>query len=88
MLYAIQPLMKGVRTLSLLRDLRLKHGLTQAELATKVHRTKSFVSHIENGDALPGRQALQSLAEVLNVPMQTLLDSMTVADPALEREIG
>lgn len=61
----------------MLRQLRLERGLTQTELAQKIHRTKSFISHLENGDALPGREALQDLARVFNVPMDDLLDSMT-----------
>ena len=65
----------------LLRQLRLQHGLTQAELARQIHRSKSFISHIENGDALPGREALQELTRIFNVPMDALLESMQQSDP-------
>lgn len=58
-----------------LRELRVKHGLTQAELAHRVNRSKYFISHIENGHALPGRETLKELARVFDVPMEHLLDA-------------
>ncbi len=61
--------------MKLLKQLRLEQGLTQAELAEKIQRSKYFISHLENGHALPGREALQELARVLGVPMERLLES-------------
>jgi len=65
---------------NLLRQLRIAHGLTQAELAKQIHRSKYFISHIENGRALPGRESLKELARVFDVPMEQLLDSMKQAE--------
>jgi HTH-type transcriptional regulator / antitoxin HipB len=34
---------------ALLRDYRMKRGLSQADLATRLQTTQKWVSHIENG---------------------------------------
>ncbi|NMP21864.1 helix-turn-helix domain-containing protein [Sulfobacillus harzensis] len=64
-----------------LRELRIKHGLTQAELAQRVNRSKYFISHIENGHALPGRETLKELAHIFDVPMEHLLDDTEPSSP-------
>jgi len=38
------------RLLALLREMRIKAGLTQAELASRLHRDQTFVSKYETGE--------------------------------------
>lgn len=42
--------MKKARLASLLRQIRLDAGLTQAQLAAKIAQTQSYVSKYENGE--------------------------------------
>ena len=46
--------------------LRLKKGLTQKELATKMKTTQSVVSRLESGMAKPSLATLERLAEALD----------------------
>ncbi len=40
-------------TAQLLRDARKEAGMTQAELASKVNSTKSYISRLEHGEITP-----------------------------------
>lgn len=59
---------------SRIRDLRLRAGLTQAQLG--LPRTRSFISAIEHGRTLPSLRALLQMAERLGVPVAVLLDEL------------
>lgn len=56
-----------------LRDLRLRKGLTQEELARRIGKTPSYISHLENKKYFPSLKALRRIAEVLEVPAETLV---------------
>ncbi len=45
----------------LLREARLRAGLTQAELARRVHRSQSQIARWERGDVKPSLETLRGL---------------------------
>jgi transcriptional regulator with XRE-family HTH domain len=59
---------------SRIRELRIRAGLTQAELGSPM--TRSFVSAIEHGRALPSLPALLLIAARLDLPVAQLLDQL------------
>lgn len=50
-----------------LRQFRIKHNLTQCEMAKKLHTAQGYYSQIETGDKKPGFSMIKRLAEVLGV---------------------
>jgi len=65
-----------------LRNLRKSKGFTQEELATKINVVRQTVSKWEKGLAVPDADALQRIAEVLDVSVSELLgaEAQTKAD--------
>jgi transcriptional regulator with XRE-family HTH domain len=59
---------------SRIRTLRLRAGLTQAELGSPM--TRSFVSAIEHGRAIPSLPALLLISERLGVTAGELLEQL------------
>src|ERR1035437_4745290 len=59
---------------SRIRELRKGVGLTQTELGSPL--TRSFVSAIEHGRALPSLRALMLISSRLGVPIGELLDEL------------
>jgi transcriptional regulator with XRE-family HTH domain len=59
---------------SRIRQLRIRAGLTQAELGLPM--TRSFVSAVEHGRALPSLPALLLIATRLGVPVGELLEQL------------
>ena len=59
--------------MSIIRDLRRKSGLSQAELAELCCVHQTAVSQWENGRTVPDRNSLQLLASVFGVSVETLL---------------
>lgn len=64
---------------SVIRDLRLKAGMTQTELAKQVKMSPHGLCHIEQGRRAGTPAQLKALASVLDVP---LLEIMNAADGA------
>ena len=62
-----------METKDVLHDLRIKHGLSQDELAEKVFVTRQAVSRWENGDTVPNTETLKLLSGLFNVSINTLL---------------
>lgn len=60
-----------------LYNIRIKQGLTQADVAKLVPMTQSSYSRIENGFQEPNLNQLKKIAEVLNVSLDYLLDVNT-----------
>lgn len=60
-------------TSSVIRELREKAGLTQAQLAHKLHVSDKTVSKWETGRGLPDIMLLQPLAAALNITLPELL---------------
>ena len=56
-----------------LKDLRVKAGITQKELAQKIYVSRSAVARWENGLGLPGDESLKLLAEYFNVGASELV---------------
>ena len=54
-----------------IRQLRIRNGLTQAELASRCELTTGFVSQLENDLATPSLPALYDLVEALGSDMST-----------------
>lgn len=58
----------------MLRELRLKKGLSQMELAERAGVKQSVISYIESGRTKnPRIDTLASIAKVLGVPIEKLL---------------
>lgn len=49
---------------------RIEKGLTQAQLAKKLHTRQSVISRVENAKTVPSLSFLKRLADVLNVPLK------------------
>ena len=60
---------------NVLYDYRVKHGLTQDELAEKVFVTRQAVSRWETGETLPNTETLKLLSRLYDVSINTLLGS-------------
>lgn len=50
-----------------LKQYRIKHNLSQKQMAEKLDSSQSYYSQIETGDKKPGFTFVRKLAEVLNV---------------------
>lgn len=62
----------------ILSELRKSRGLTQQALADKLGVRQTSVAMWEKGKALPRTQKLVELANILDVDIKTLLQSMSV----------
>lgn len=58
-----------------LRELRKQQGLTQEQLAQRVHVSRQTISNWETGRATPDYEMLTLLAEVLDISLADLLGS-------------
>ena len=56
-----------------IRSLRLRHGLSQRQLATRMSVPRTYVSKIENEKATPTLSSLERLARALEVTVPDLL---------------
>ena len=59
----------------ILLELRTKHGLSQEQLAEKVHVTRQAVSRWETGETVPNTETLKLLSKLFDVSINTLLGS-------------
>ena len=71
---------------TVLRELRKKKRLTQAELAKLTGLTVSAISMYENGNREPNFETLEVLADFFNVDMNFLLDKNPKMPPAAPQE--
>lgn len=55
-----------------IREERERLGLTRAELGSKAGLNQSFISALENGRRLPGKQTLEKVAKALQIPASKL----------------
>ena len=62
-------------TKEIILELRIKKGLSQDELAEKVHVTRQAVSRWENGETTPNTETLKLLSKLFDVSINTLLGS-------------
>lgn len=54
-------------------DARINKGLSQKDLAEKLHTKQSVISRVENAKTTPSLSFLKRLAEVLNVSLKVEL---------------
>jgi transcriptional regulator with XRE-family HTH domain len=75
-----------------LRQLRIKKGLTQQQLAEKLgYKTNSYISDVEKGHFIPSSKKLKKIARALGVPFKVLddmllesrLESLGIKEPEL-----
>ena len=60
-------------TKEILLELRTKRGLSQEQLAEKVHATRQAVSRWETGETVPNTETLKLLSKLFDVSINTLL---------------
>ena len=65
-----------------IRILRKAKGLSQAELAARLHVVRQTVSKWEQGLSVPDADLLTQLSEVLEAPVATLLGETAAEPPA------
>ena len=58
---------------STIRALRLQHGMTQDDLAEKLHVTRQAVSNYERGKTYPDTEQLTQIADVFHIPIEDLI---------------
>ena len=75
-----------MKTGQLIKELRLKKGLTQEELAAKTDISVRTIQRIESGDVDPRAFTLQSIAAALEVEYEILVNSETDLNPEGEKE--
>ena len=67
--------MKSKKVGAVIREIRLKRGLTQVELAMKAKTVQPYIAFLESGDKTnPSLAVLQRLAKALGVPVGALLE--------------
>lgn len=60
-----------------IRKIRSDKGITQEELAFRLHTSASYISNIERGVKKPSLQKLSDIADVLHVTVNDLLYDKT-----------
>lgn len=70
-----------------IKELRKKKGLTQNELADKLHVTYQAVSRWENGDTEPSYDTLKQLATIFECTTDELLDLDTKPKETIKTEV-
>ncbi|MEG0836291.1 MAG: helix-turn-helix domain-containing protein [Christensenellaceae bacterium] len=68
-----------------LKTLRKEKGLSQEELASQLHIVRQTVSKWEKALSVPDAQLLINLAEILEVPVSTLLGEKI--EPSAEKNV-
>ncbi|MBO1578186.1 helix-turn-helix domain-containing protein [Bacillus sp. XF8] len=70
-----------------IKRLRLQRGISLTELAEKAGVAKSYISSIErNLQKNPSIQFLEKIANVLQIPVDTLLHDETTSESQLDSE--
>ena len=64
---------------AILREYRLKAGVSQLQLADSIGVTKSFISALESGRKFPSIDLLVLIAEALQVKAGNMLNDMVEA---------
>lgn len=62
------------------KELRMKSGLTQQEMADKLDISRSSVGMYESGDREPSFELLESIADYFNVDMNYLLGKKELSE--------
>ncbi|MBC7347932.1 MAG: helix-turn-helix transcriptional regulator [Clostridia bacterium] len=73
-----------------LRDLRLRLGLTQEQLAERANLHYSYIGQVERGEKTPSLRALKRLAKAMHTSVDFFLEEQSPYDPqvdSLRREL-
>ena len=70
---------------ALVRDARLRAGLTQRELAAKAGVEQPVIARLERAGSNPTVQTLTSIAGAAGFRVRMILEPMTLPDPVVER---
>ena len=62
-----------METKNIIQELRIKHGMSQGELADRIFVTRQAVSRWETGETVPNTETLKLLSELFDVSINTLL---------------
>ena len=65
--------MDAKKTGALIREIRTEQGMTQKDLAAKLHVSEAAVSKWETGKGFPDIVILETLADVLGISMTSIL---------------
>lgn len=66
----------GIDLSQMFYDVRTDNGLTQAELAKRMHTTQPAIARIENGGVNPGLEMLERLAESTGMRVKVSLEPL------------
>ena len=58
---------------NIIQELRIRHGMSQEELANRIFVTRQAVSRWETGETVPNTETLKLLSELFDVSINTLL---------------
>lgn len=64
-----------METKNIIFELRTKNGLSQDDLAEKLHVTRQAVSRWETGETMPNTETLKLLSKLFDISINTLLGS-------------
>ena len=64
---------------NIIRDRRIKMGMTQQELADKLYLSRKSISLYESGNICPNLENLKLLADILNLDIDSLLSDKPTA---------
>ncbi len=87
---AVEPVMmhrQGLQVASAIRNLRLRSGLSQRQLAMRMSVPRTYVSKIENEKATPTLSSLERLAKALEVDVTELITGGMAGREAELREL-
>ena len=75
-----------METGKLIKELRIKKGLTQEELAEKTELSARTIQRIENGDVDPRAYTLQMIAKALEVDFSIFTENESNEDVVLDND--
>ena len=77
----------GLQVALAIRNLRLRSGLSQRQLAMRMSVPRTYVSKIENEKATPTLSSLERLAKALEVPVTELINGGMAGHEAEMKEL-
>jgi transcriptional regulator with XRE-family HTH domain len=69
-----------MKTGLVIKELRIKRGLTQEELANKTELSARTIQRIENGEVDPRAYSLQMIAKALDVDFSLFIEDESAVD--------
>ncbi len=79
-------MMDNIKFGKFIRKTRHEKGLTQKQLAERIHVSDKAVSKWENGAGFPDIKILEPLAECLGVSLMELMQGERIVEPEIDRE--